>query len=150
MPAASSCPRSTVPLEASISITSSPSSRTARLVCARSQFNGSPVPRKIMRPKRYSSGLSSRSMRRVAPGDVRFDPRDQIEANPTPSVTIFSDTAREVPLADVLQEPLRGLLHKIQDTLEAIRSAVVGVRHLPLRRFLSEVEKRPHHCGPPA
>jgi hypothetical protein len=50
MPAALSCLSETVPLEASISIISSSERGTARLVCARSSFKGSPVSRKITHP----------------------------------------------------------------------------------------------------
>ena len=39
-----------VPLEASSSTVASPASRKARLVCAGSAFEGSPVPRQIARP----------------------------------------------------------------------------------------------------
>src|SRR3712207_5984525 len=39
---------------------------------------------------------------------------------------------RQVALAEVLQEPLRGLLHQTQDVLETVGPAVVGVGDLPL------------------
>src|ERR671921_2584676 len=47
----------------------------------------------------------------------------------------------EVPLLDLLQKPLRRLLDKIQNVLEALRSSVVGVRHLGLGTPRREVQK---------
>jgi len=38
-----------------------------------------------------------------------------------------------VPLANVLEKTFGGLLDEIEDMLEAVRAAVVGVGHLPLR-----------------
>src|SRR5918998_1455036 len=48
---------------------------------------------------------------------------------------------REVPLLDLLQKPLRCLLDKIHNVLEALRSSVVGVRHLGLGTPRREVQK---------
>ncbi len=61
---------------------------------------------------------------------------------PTPSVTIFSGMAREVPLADVLQEPLGRLLHEVQHPLEAVGAAVARVRYFTFGRIAGEVEER--------
>src|SRR5918995_2971748 len=48
---------------------------------------------------------------------------------------------REVLLLDLLQKPLRRLLDKIHNVLEALRSSVVGVRHLGLGTPRREVQK---------
>src|SRR3712207_1788067 len=61
-----------------------------------------------------------------------------------PAAKTPSGTAREVPLADVLQEPLRGLLHQVQHALETVRTTVVGVRDLPLGR-VGEVQEGSDH-----
>src|SRR5215203_1024528 len=68
----------------------------------------------------------------------------------TTSASILSVTAGEVPLADVLQEALRGLLHEVEDVLEAIGAAVVGIGHCRLRGVRSEIEEWPHHGATPA
>src|ERR671917_702134 len=52
-----------------------------------------------------------------------------------------SAMVREVPLLDLLQKPLRRLLDKIHNVLEALRSSVVGVRHLGLGTPRREVQK---------
>src|SRR3712207_6149968 len=62
-----------------------------------------------------------------------------------PSARIFSATAGEVPLSDILQEPLRRLLHEVHHALEALRTTVVRVRYLAFGRVGREVEERPHH-----
>src|ERR671910_344242 len=48
---------------------------------------------------------------------------------------------REVLLLDLLQKPLRRLLDKIHNVLEALRSSVVGVRHLGLGTPRREVQE---------
>src|SRR5918997_6511221 len=48
----------------------------------------------------------------------------------TPSATILSATFFHVPLADIVEEPLGGLLDKIQDVLELIRAAGVRIGDL--------------------
>src|ERR687898_1399543 len=48
---------------------------------------------------------------------------------------------REVLLLDLLQKPLRRLLDKLHNVLEALRSSVVGVRHLGLGTPRREVQK---------
>src|SRR5918995_3067128 len=68
----------------------------------------------------------------------------------TASASILSVTAEEVPLADVLHEALRGLLYEVQDVLEAIGAAVVGIGHCRLREVRSEIEEGPHHGATPA
>jgi hypothetical protein len=77
---------------------------------------------------RPSRTLLLTAMGRIKPGGVRFAIEEQVEAS-----RIFSATAGEVTVADVFEEPLRGLLNEIYDALETIGSAVVGVRYLPLR-----------------
>src|SRR5919202_2084939 len=71
-------------------------------------------------------------------------------ATSTPSAMIFSDTACKVLLLDVLQQPLRSPLYKIQDVLEALRTTVEGIWDLGLRAVGSVVEKGAHHGTPPS
>src|SRR5215210_16803 len=61
----------------------------------------------------------------------------------TPSDTKLSATGVQVVPADVLDQTLRRLLHEVEDAIEAVRAAIVGVRHLTLRRALREVEEGP-------
>src|ERR671910_3031667 len=53
-----------------------------------------------------------------------------------------SAMVREVPLLDLLHKPLRRLLDKIHNVLEALRSSVVGVRHLGLSTPWRKVQER--------
>src|SRR5215212_4562516 len=62
----------------------------------------------------------------------------------TSSASILSVTLGEVPRANVPEKTFRGLFDEVQDTLEALRTAVVRVRDLSLRRVGDEVEKRPY------
>src|SRR5919112_5779142 len=51
----------------------------------------------------------------------------------TPSATIFSATFRQVPVADVIEESFGCLFYQIQDVLETIGAAAVGVGALAFR-----------------
>src|SRR5919112_3620202 len=51
----------------------------------------------------------------------------------TPSATNFSATFRQVPVADVIEESLGCLFYQIQDELETIGTAAVGVGALAFR-----------------
>jgi hypothetical protein len=52
-------------------------------------------------------------------------------------------TVSQVPPPDIFQEPLRRLLDEIQDVLEALGTAVEGVRDLRFGTFWSVVQKGP-------
>src|SRR5215218_8200317 len=67
-----------------------------------------------------------------------------------PSARIFSDTVLQMALANVVAEPLAGFVHQIEDVVEALGAAVVGVRNFGLRRVRGEVEKGTDHGAPPA
>src|SRR5215211_1914409 len=67
-----------------------------------------------------------------------------------PSARIFSDTVLQVALANVVEEPLAGLVHQLEDVVEALGAAVVGVRNFGLRRVRGEVEEGTDHGAPPA
>ena len=56
----------------------------------------------------------------------------------------------QVSLADVVEEPLRSLLHEIQDVVEALGSTVVRIGDLPLRRVRRKVQEGTDHGAPPA
>src|SRR5215204_2430713 len=51
----------------------------------------------------------------------------------TPSATIFSATFCQVPVADIIEESLGCLFYQIQDMLETIGAAAVGVGDLAFR-----------------
>src|SRR5215204_1931781 len=68
----------------------------------------------------------------------------------TPSATIFSATFRQVPVADVFQESFGCLFYQIENVLETIGAAAVGVGDLAFRGMWGEVEKGPDHCTAPA
>src|SRR5829696_4355425 len=68
----------------------------------------------------------------------------------TPSETKASATGVQVATSDVLDQALRGLLHEVDDALEAVGAAVVGVGHLALRRAGREVEEGPDDGVPVA
>src|SRR5215204_4736350 len=63
----------------------------------------------------------------------------------TPSATIFSATFRQVPVADVFQESFGCLFYQIENVLETIGAAAVGVGDLAFRGMWGEVEKGPDH-----
>jgi hypothetical protein len=48
----------------------------------------------------------------------------------------------KLSLANVLEKTFGGLLDEIEDMLEAVRTAIVGVGHLPLRGVRGEVQER--------
>jgi hypothetical protein len=49
-------------------------------------------------------------------------------------------TIVEVPLAEILEQAFRRLLHQVEHVLEAVRAAVARVGNLPLRGVRGEVE----------
>jgi len=51
----------------------------------------------------------------------------------------------EVPLADILKQAFRRILHQVEYVLETIGTAVIRVRHLRLRRVRGEVEEGTDH-----
>src|SRR5215208_991491 len=87
-----------------------------------------------MQPPRRGRALRSRSPRCAS----------------TTSASILSATAGEVPLADVLQEALRGLLYEVEDVLEAIGATVVGIGYCRLWGVRGEIEEGADHGASPA
>ena len=49
---------------------------------------------------------------------------------------------REVTLPDLLQQTLRSVFHHIQDTLESVRTAIIGIRHFTFRMMTCIFEEQ--------
>src|SRR5215213_3095552 len=71
----------------------------------------------------------------------RCSPR---EATPSAMISSGGTAVPQVPPPDILQEFLRSLLDEVHDQLEALPSAIVGVRDLRLRPSRCVVDKEPH------
>src|SRR5829696_4586520 len=101
-----------------------------------------------------SSVPSSSSARYTSP--MQPPPRGRTESSrsprcaSTPSATTLSATSRQVPPADVVEQPLRGLFHQIKNVLELVGSSGVRVGDLPLGGFGGKVQEGTNHGAPSA